>query len=114
VLELLEDARLILRRDADARVTDRDHGITVRAARDHVDPSPVGGELDGIGQQVEEHLFHLARVGLDEIEVRRDVERHLDRVPACALADHGDAVVQSLDEREAVHVEVHPTGFDLG
>src|SRR5262249_42550745 len=52
--ELLEDGRLILRRDPDPRVMhgDRDH---LRCHRDgEVDPTAVRGEFDRVGEQVQQ------------------------------------------------------------
>ena len=113
LLELLEDPLLVLRSDADTRVTDgHDHIAVAPARRDPYTP-PVRRELDGVREQVEKHLLHLARVGLDEIDVRCDVERHRDAVAAGALPDHRDAVLERLDEGETVDVELHPAGLDL-
>ena len=40
-----------------------DHPVPDRGG--HVDPAPLAGELDRVGQEVEEHLLHLALVGPD-------------------------------------------------
>src|SRR5262245_22764997 len=66
--ELLEDRLLVLWRDAHAGIHDRDlgHAFVHRGA--DIDPTTLGRELEGIGQQVQEHLFDLALVGADRAE----------------------------------------------
>ena len=72
----------------------------VQPRRD-ADLTAVGGELDGVGQEVEDHLLDLALVGLDDVDGRIHVQAEGDAVAAGALPDHGQAVFQSLGEREA-------------
>src|SRR5262245_37672946 len=62
LLELLAYRFVILRRDADAGVRHRDLHTAVRQRRAHVDASPLGRELHGVGEQVQQYLLHLARV----------------------------------------------------
>src|SRR5581483_12374730 len=65
LLELAEDPRLVLFRDADPGVGDRDVD-RVRAARGFDGHgAAVSRELDGVGQQVEQHLLELAAVDGD-------------------------------------------------
>src|SRR5436309_7666983 len=60
--ELLEDSRLILRRDADARVAYVDTHVIVLASDDDVDAPAVRCELHRIRKQVEQDLLDLALV----------------------------------------------------
>jgi hypothetical protein len=48
--ELLEDGRLVLGRDPDARVADGDRDDAIGRRGGEADPAPLRGELDGIGQ----------------------------------------------------------------
>src|SRR5262249_45950573 len=61
--ELLEDRLLVLWRDADARVTDRHLDRSVHRDRPHLDAAPLGRELQGVGQEIQEYLLDLALVG---------------------------------------------------
>src|SRR5262245_20664459 len=65
LLEFLEHQCLVLGRDPDAGVLDRDldpAGVLLRA---YVDPPAVGRELHGVGKEVEHDLLELALVGLE-------------------------------------------------
>src|SRR5256714_1236761 len=114
LLELFEDPALVLRRNADARVLHVDDDVAIRARGGSVDGSAVGRELHRVREGVEPDLLHLPRVGLDEIDARRHLEGESDRVTSRTLAHHRDAVLERLDERERVDVELHPAGLDLG
>jgi hypothetical protein len=57
--ELLEDRRLILGRDPDARIADGDRDGPLGCRGGEADPAPLRGELDGIGQEVQQDLLHL-------------------------------------------------------
>src|SRR5262249_39299439 len=54
--ELLEDRRLILGRDPDPRIADGDRdGIRGRRRRGgQADPAPFGGELHGVGEEIQQ------------------------------------------------------------
>ncbi len=60
--ELLEDVRLVLGRDPDAGVGHGDPHIGVVDADDHPDGTAIGRVLDGVRQQVVEHLPEPAAV----------------------------------------------------
>src|SRR5262249_3259902 len=65
-VEAVEDARQMLRRDADARVTYDGHGRPVPPADAGLDLSGPGRVLDGVVEQVEEHLAESTRSATDE------------------------------------------------
>ncbi len=71
--KLFEHRLLIFGRDPDAGVRDRHlHQLVVH--RDaHVDPATRGRELQGIGEQVQEHLLDLALVGPNRADAAVDV-----------------------------------------
>src|SRR5262249_11954294 len=62
LLERLEDALLVLRRDARARVRDHDLDGSLQAMGRDVDPSALRSELHGVGEQVVQHLLEFALV----------------------------------------------------
>src|SRR4029453_18963545 len=60
--ELLEDRLLILGRDADPGIRYGNLRGPVLRARGDVNPTPLRGELQGVGQEIQEHLLDLALV----------------------------------------------------
>src|SRR5262245_59646350 len=71
--ELLEDLFLILRGNADPGIVHRDLHESVPWYRRDSNASPLSGELDRIGQQVQDDLPDLALVSLDLPEPVIDV-----------------------------------------
>src|SRR5262249_54149751 len=67
--ELLEDRLLILGGDADSRVRDAALNQAVVHPGSDVDPAALRRELDRVGEQVQQHLLHLALVGADGVQV---------------------------------------------
>ena len=127
LLEGLEDEALLLRRDADAGVLDgegddlaglAEHRVigapALRGEPDaHIDVA-VGGELDGVGQQVLEDLLEALRVAvherrqaLGELHVERQV-LGLGHVPEVAV----DVVAQA-GEGDFLDLDGHRAGLDL-
>ena len=62
--------------------------------RDRQDPSP-GHRIARIHQQVQEHLVHLSRVGLDRREIPRNICLDLDRFGEC-LTDNLDNLIDDM------------------
>ena len=62
LLELVEDALLVLFVNADAGVGERNLDRVRKATRLDRDHAALGSELDGVGREVEQHLLHLAGV----------------------------------------------------
>src|SRR5712692_9452746 len=73
LLELFEDPRLIVRRDADAGVAYRDPHLVVDRPRLDLDRATLTCELHRVSEQVEEDLPDLALVGLDRAHRRIDL-----------------------------------------
>src|SRR5688572_8095604 len=67
--KLLEDRRLVLRGDADARVADRDLDPALRAVRANADAAAFGRELHGVGEEVQQDLLDLPLVADDWREI---------------------------------------------
>src|ERR1700741_3908126 len=113
LLELLEHRGLVLGCDADAGVLDRDLDAgSVLPGRNRHAPA-VGGELDRVGEQVEDDLLELALVGLECAEPLVDLERKRDAVALRPLAHPRHRVRQRARQVEARELEVHAPGLDL-
>ena len=69
--ELLEHRGLVLGRNADAGVGDRDLDTAIAQRGANVDASALGRELQRVGQQIQQHLLHLALVGADRHRASR-------------------------------------------
>ena len=78
--ELLEDQLLVLERDAAAVVDDLDGRVPVDRARAHLDRRPCGRVLDGVVDQVRQHLAEPERIAADAGQVGRHLGGDPDRV----------------------------------
>jgi len=113
LLELLEHRGMVLGRDADAGVLDRDGhagGVELRA---DVDAPAVRGELHRVRQQVEQDLLELALVGVKLAEPLIDVERKPDAVALRPLANQRHRVGDRGGQMERGNLQVHAPGLDL-
>src|SRR5260221_614869 len=70
LLELLEHRAVVLLRDADAGVLDRDGDAGRVELRAHVDTAAVGGELHRVRKKVEQDLLELALVSWISLKSR--------------------------------------------
>ena len=95
-LERLEDALEVVAVDADAGVLDLELGdlVAVVDAERHL---PALGELDGVGQQVDQDLAQAVLVGVDDggQRLRRHVVE-LDALGGGLQAEHVDELVEEL------------------
>ncbi len=119
--ELLEDGFLVFLGDARAGVEHAD--ADARAAcsvadvfRADRDIAPLGRELDGVAEEVEDDLLELARVGLDEREhvvgggpLERDT--HADTVGLGA--DEPDEPVAGLEHIHLLDIDIDLARLDL-
>ena len=82
--------------------------------RPHVDPAALGRELQCVGEQVEEHLLHLALVGANRSEtfVERELER--DPWPAARSRTRVSVFSAALRQIEIAQLQLHPSRLDLG
>jgi hypothetical protein len=113
LLELLEDPVLIGGIDANARVGHRHLRPFAHPASAHLHPPPVRGELDRIGEQVEDHLLHLALVGFHFVQIGICVDATLDAVTCGSLPHHRDAILEYRGQDEGGQLELHLAGLDL-
>ena len=97
----------------DARVGHRDLRPVAHPAGVHLHPPAVRGELDRIGEQVEDDLLHLALVGFHFVQVGARVDAALDAVTGGPLPHHGDAVLEHRGQGEGGELELHLAGLDL-
>jgi len=111
--ELLEDRLLVLRRDADAGVADRDLDGPVHGPAPDVDPAAIRGELDGVRQQVQEHLLDLPLIAPDLAQslIRRLVKGNASA--AGPFPHQGEGVVDRGGKIEVGQLQLHPSGLDL-
>ena len=76
--------------------------------------APVGRELDGVADQVEQHLLEPQLVGGDVGRRVRGVEAELHAVLAGALAHQREHALDGVPRREGRDVQLHPARLDLG
>ena len=100
-------------RDTDTGVGDRQHdGVAEQSAAHHY-LAAVGREFHGIGQQVDQDL-------LGRAAVRHHANRLLDvgvdhqMLVVGATRHHAQRFGERLGQIERLHVELHPSGLDLG
>src|SRR5690349_12228245 len=85
--EFLENRSLIPGGNTYSGVGDRDLRHAVCDVRSNLDPTSLGRELDGVGQQVEHHLLHLALVGSGRPDFGDDLLGEPDASSASPLSD---------------------------
>src|ERR1700730_10137352 len=112
--ELLEDGFLVLRSDAHARIGHRDLGHPIVQRGREGDLTAFRSELDGIREQVQEHLLDFALLPLHLTQPR--VNRHFEpqAVPSRPLPDQGEGIVEGGGEIEGLRLQLHAAGLDLG
>src|SRR6266478_7727291 len=111
--ELLEHRLLILRRDADPCVGDRYLNEPVFWHCPDFDPPTLGGELDRIGEQVQDDLPELPLVRLNLAKSSIDGRFQRDSPARGSLADEGQRAVDRLRKVEVRQLELHPSRLDL-
>ena len=114
LLEGVEDAVLVGRLDADARVGHGDVDLVALAPRTYGDAASVGRELHGVAQQVEHHLLEPQLVGRDRAEVAVRLEAQPYAVQRRPLAHQRQCLADDVVHGERRDVELHPAGLDLG
>ena len=89
--ELLENVRQKFRGDAAARVADRDAGVRVGALQTNFDMPAGGGEFDGVGDEVKQHLANARGVAYESVgKILLVAEDQLDMFGAQARAHELD------------------------
>src|SRR5262249_12461962 len=112
--KFLKNLCLVLRRDPDPCVADRNFHRAISLPGVNSDPSALRGELYCVGKKVEKNLFDLALI-TDKIPkslVNCNVE--VDAVLGSPLANKGACVVDSQREVKRSNLQLHPPGLDFG
>jgi hypothetical protein len=113
--EFLEDALQLVPRDADAGVDDFDpyRRPALGADRDPHPYLPLGGELEGVRDQVHQHLGQLAAVACDRRHPRRHLGEELDRGGAELRRELPDGLLHQPPEVHRLQLHLHVAGLDL-
>ena len=116
LLELQEDARLLLGRDADAGVAHLEHDLVAHGARLDHDADATGlGELDRIAGEVEQHLAQACGIAGDALRQRLvDVGGDFEALGLRAGPEQLDHLLDQSERRERTRLEVELAGLDLG
>ena len=131
LLEGLEDLLLLLARDADAGVADREvqhlrrprfghrrvglRGRVLDAGLDPDDDLALLGELDGVADEVEQDLPQPARVADQGVgHLRLDLAGQLQPLPVGAEGQRPEGLPQDVPQGEVGVVELELAGLDLG
>ena len=117
--ETVEDARLLLRRDANAGVLHLEAQVQqVAVARQLAPLQPhvaLGGELDGVAAQVDEHLFESHRIAHQHVgQGRVGVEHQGQRFVAQRAGQDDLQLAAQVGQAERHRVQFHLAGLDLG
>ena len=116
LLELEEDAGLLLRRDPDAGVAHLEHDLAGRCARfdDDADAAHFR-ELDGVAGEIEQHLAQPRGVAHDALgQPLVDVGRDFETLGLGARTQQLDDLLDERQQRERPRLEIELAGFDLG
>src|SRR5215207_9512560 len=110
--EAVEEERLLLRRDADSRVDDFDQRVAVPRRDPDVDPSAFGGEFQGIGHQVVEHLGQAAAIA-DHFRGGGQRRSELDALLVGNRLRRFDGLGDDVVEVDLAELERELPGLDL-
>src|SRR5438552_311955 len=105
--ELLEDRLLIPGGNAGPRVRHGDLGNTVMHPSADVNSAPLRGELQRVGEEVQEHLLHLPLVATDDPQTPVDGAAQPDPAPAGPLSDEDQSVLDSIGQVEVRPLQLH-------
>ena len=112
--KFLENCWLILKSDADARISDRYFHRTIALSGVDSDPSSLGSELDRVGKQIEQNLFDLTLVAEEIAKPFVEIDIECNAMPGRALAYEGARVVDRQGKIERGQLQFHAPRFDLG
>ena len=114
LLERLEDGLEPVLRDSDTRILHGDAPDLVPAPQDPDRDPPPGGELEGVPDQVDQHLPKLAGVRLHRRQAVRRLPGQRDVLGPRLALELGQRLRHEVGHRDGRHLEFHPAGFDLG
>src|SRR5262245_17323890 len=112
--ELLEHRLLVFRGDAHPGVRHRDLRHAVHDAGADLDPAALGGELQGIRQEVQQYLLDLPLIAPDLAQalILRLVQGNAATPGAFPYQCQG--IADGLRQIEVRQLQLHPPGLDLG
>src|SRR4030095_2181784 len=111
--ELLEHRVLVLGGDADAGVDHRYFSFLLAPRGVDIYPAPVGGELHGVGQQVEQDLFSLALVAVHAAELLFYGAPERDPAPSRSLSHQNQRGLDGVRQIDSGQFELHASRLDL-
>ena len=114
LLELFEDRLDVFGSDSGTGIADRDFDVSVSEPRRDLNVSFRRGELDRVGNEVENDLTDAPFVGGHSNLLRFHRQPEFDSAATRPLGLHGDSAAQDFWEGDLRDLQLHPTGFDLG
>src|SRR5262249_4586382 len=112
--EFLENLCLVLSRDPDPGVADRNLHKTISLPGIDSDPSSLWRELHRVGKQVEKDLLDLALVATKVSKALVNCNIKVDTVLDGSFAHKGPSVVYGQGQIERSHFKLHPPSLHLG
>ncbi len=102
--------------DSDARVFDGDLHLSFRRQRlrPHLYVTAVRGELDGVGEEIDDDLFETALIGLNTLHRRARFELDGDVLAHGRLADHAHRALHGAAEVDVAEMKLQLARLDLG
>jgi hypothetical protein len=113
LVELLEDALVVLGGDADAGVRDRDPQLIVVVPRREADAA-ARRELGRVRQEVREHLPQAIRVGAQQGQAGLDLDVECQAVPLDELAVSSRGHVDQVGDVDLLDAELYVARLHLG
>ncbi len=108
----MEDPGLVRLRDSDPCVRHRELDSTLQTQRSDLHRAARRSELDGIRDQVQQHLLELALVRLD-LACRARVGLDPNLLLRCERLDGADDLLHHRTDRNRLQPQLHLAGFDL-
>ena len=105
----------LLRRHPRSVVADLDADQAVAKSRCHeLDHAAGLGELDGVGQHIDQDLLEAQRIGIELRQIGREPARHGDAALASPRVDDQQAALDRRLERHGLALDGELAGLDLG
>ena len=98
----------------DSAVPDRQDQIGIFPPGGDFDPPPLGGELDGVAQQVQQHLPEHARIDLYMIVASGAIHHEREMFLGCLRRDHLGGLLHVFGNGDHFKLHFHLARLDLG
>src|SRR5215510_216857 len=106
--KFLEDLCLVLRRNPDPGVTDRNLHCTIDFPCINFDPSSLRGELHGVGEQIQKDLLDLALVADEIAKTLVHIYVKCNTVLCGSFPHESACVVDCQGKIERSNLKLHP------